>query len=88
MEFNQTRKRAIHFENNNDSFKAYSFTESSTHSCNSSSSVSERHISYMHTTMELVSLTKYTIKTCTKTIYGNSVTSIQIIFLNIKMVFP
>jgi hypothetical protein len=74
------------FENKNDSFKADSSTKSSTHSYNSSSSDSERQISYMHTTMELVAVTGYTIKTCTKTIYGNLVTSIQIIFLNIKYV--
>jgi hypothetical protein len=72
------------FENKNDSFKVDSFTESSTHSYNSSSSVSEPQISYMHTTMELVAVTEYTIKTRTKTIYGNLVTSIKIIFLNIK----
>jgi hypothetical protein len=66
----------MNFENKNDSFKVDSFTESS--------SVSERQISYMHTTMELVAVTMYTIKTCKKTIYGNLVTSIQITFLNIK----
>ena len=33
----------------------------------------------MHTTMA-----EYAIKTCTKTIYGNFVTSFQIILLNIK----
>ena len=72
------------FENMNDSFKVDSFTESSTQCYNSSSSVSERQISYMHTTMELVAVTEFTIKTCMKTVYGNLVTSFQIIFLNIK----
>jgi hypothetical protein len=34
--------------------------------------------------MELVAVTEFTIKTCMKTVYGNLVTSFQIIFLNIK----
>jgi hypothetical protein len=34
--------------------------------------------------MELVAVTEFTTETCKKTVYGNLVTSIQIIFLNIK----